>query len=110
MHHPNIKICRWNPVLLPFKWNPSGGTSVKYLLYHRISQFFSVTFSLVTIWPKSLRESFLNIVYNSGMLRPVDVNFFSCSSVDECKDTLIQFGVQDITPAAVARVVGKGIH
>ena len=59
---------------------------------------------------KGLRESFLNIVYNRGMFRPGDVNFFSCSSVDECKDTLIQFGVQDITPAAVARVVGEEIH
>ena len=59
---------------------------------------------------KGLRESFLIIVYNRGMFRPGDVNFFSCSSVDECKDTLIQFGVQDITPAAVARVVGEEIH
>ena len=49
----------------------------------------------------------MNIVYNRGMFRAGDVNCFSCSSVDECKDTLIQFGVQDITPAAVARVVGK---
>ena len=45
-----------------------------------------------------------------GMFGQGDVNFFSCSSVDECKDTLIQFGVQDITPAAVARVVGEEIH
>ena len=44
------------------------------------------------------------------MFRLGEVNFLSCSSVDECKDTLIQFGVQDITPAAVARVVGKEIH
>ena len=57
-----------------------------------------------------MRENFLNIVYNTGMFRLGDVNFLSCSSVDECKDTLIQFGVQDITPAAVARVVGKEIH
>lgn len=28
-------------------------------------------------------------------------------SVDECKDTLIQFGVQDITPSSVARVIGE---
>lgn len=27
-------------------------------------------------------------------------------SVDECKNTLIQFGVQDITPSSVARVIG----
>ena len=52
----------------------------------------------------------MNTVYNRGMFRPGDRNFLSCSSVDECKDTLIQFGVQDITPAAVARVVGKEIH
>ena len=52
----------------------------------------------------------MNTVYNRGMFRPGDINFLSCSSVDECKDTLIQFGVQDITPAAVARVVGKEIH
>ena len=52
----------------------------------------------------------MNIVHNKGTFRPGDVNFFSFSSVDECKDTLIQFGVQDITPAAVARVVGEEIH
>lgn len=28
-------------------------------------------------------------------------------SVEECRNTLAQFGVQDITPAAVARVLGK---
>ena len=44
-------------------------------------------------------------------------NFFVCNivsknviyiffSVDECKNTLIQFGVQDITPSSVARVIG----
>ena len=44
------------------------------------------------------------------MFRLGEVNFLSCSSVDECKDTLIQFGVQDITPAAVARVVGEEIR
>ena len=70
-----------------------------------------MTFSLVAIWAKRFeREFFFNIVYNRGMFRSGDVNLFSCSSVDECKDTLIQFCVQDITPAAVARVVGKEIH
>lgn len=28
-------------------------------------------------------------------------------SVEDCRGTLVQFGVQDITPAAVARVLGK---
>lgn len=32
---------------------------------------------------------------------------FNLSSVEDCQDTLTNFGVQDITPASVARVLGK---
>ena len=34
-------------------------------------------------------------------------NFKLCDSVEECKKLLIQFGHQDITAAAIARVFGK---
>ena len=33
--------------------------------------------------------------------------FCFCFSFEDCRTTLAQFGVQDITPAAVARVLGK---
>ncbi|KAJ7383190.1 CCR4-NOT transcription complex subunit 1 [Desmophyllum pertusum] len=36
-----------------------------------------------------------------------EIGYSSCSSVEDCRGTLVQFGVQDITPAAVARVLGK---
>lgn len=39
------------------------------------------------------------------VLKDVIYPFFF--SVDECRSTLIQFGVQDITPSSVARVIGK---
>lgn len=35
-----------------------------------------------------------------------EIGYSSCASVDECKNTLIHFGVQDITPSSVARVIG----
>lgn len=31
-------------------------------------------------------------------------------SVEECRNTLIQFGVRELTPASVARVLGMMAH
>lgn len=36
----------------------------------------------------------------------LEIGYSSCASVEDCQDTLTNFGVQDITPASVARVLG----